>query len=514
MSGISRRNTRSASRAASIEPAPSVGGSARSTRSGTRRAENNPNPNLRSKSTQLYGTTGEIDRVARRQQQEGMEKAVNRIQEGLGASTQGGATGGRLSAVVEEEQGDSVGGGNVSRSAKSQKVSKLTAKKTFGRETVISSEIGNENWRENVDNWEPDQAFVEESPPKVPVWKGLSLTFSFALFWLSFFFLITSTVWMLWRWTPTMKGLTHNHEYIMSLPTELNKMSRQIGMTNRQINMADRQIGMTDHRLDMTIDRLDDATMALHDHQARLDAYDRQNPRRINYFSFDLGARVNPYLTSPRMMRLAYTPHFYWLAMSSWFGYSTLKLKMTYTSKNSDQALKGWMEPLDRWCAPSDRGKLQLAVIMPRSIAPDLFVIEHFPKSELIMFGAAPKEVELWIRIMDEHVRGAVKTSVSTFFPDIMSPTVPQGGKTLDQKQALDETWVLVGRWKYKIDNRKNVQGFEIPSDLHGLGVSANEAAVRVNSNWGNLDATCLYRVVLHGKDVSGITEWLEEEEP
>lgn len=491
-----RRNTRAASRAGSIEPAPSVGGSARSTRAGTRRAAEE----LRSKSTQLYGTSGEIDHAARKQQQEGMESAVEKIQGGLGASARGGGGGGRLSAVAEEGQDadhNSTVGSNVSRSIRSRKVSQLTAIKSFGRESAISARVGNPNWEKNVEGW------VDRGPEEVrSAWTVLTWRLLDYLFWILFVGLFLCCFW-LWN------------SGIGSLPTKFTTISHHIGnrldTTDHQLDMTGRRLSMTDDRLDITINKVDQTSTILRHLEARLDNIEHRNYRRVNYFSWDLGARVNPYLTSPRIMRPALTPQFSWLSWASWFGYSPLKLKMQFASKGSDQALKGWSEALDRWCAPSIRGKLQLAILMPRTIIPETFLIEHFHRNELILFGAAPKEVELWIRILDDEVRNKVIESVLVYWPDIMTPRVSQEGKTLDENQALDHTWAPIGRWIYDIDTVHNVQRFDIMSPLHVFGVAVNEAVVRVNSNWGSLDSTCLYRVVLQGRDVSGVKEYLED---
>ena len=254
--------------------------------------------------------------------------------------------------------------------------------------------------------------------------------------------------------------------------------------------------------------------------------------RQINWFSFDLGARADPYLSSPcarrPKLKIKSKWSLRWKDIKSSWKSSPDDLPLQQQSPSSggsssnaispNTALTPWIEFEPRYCAPSGRGKLQLAVITPRPITPTELVVEHFRRDQVPLIGSAPKEVELWIEIRDDDndddakLREEVTQRIMKIYPDILSRTYTQKDRLLDPKLALGPEWVPVGRWTYQISAHDNVQYFRIPLDLASLGVVAKQQVVRVNSNWGNVDRTCLVRVGLHGEDPSAPAEYLEDD--
>lgn len=304
------------------------------------------------------------------------------------------------------------------------------------------------------------------------------------------------------------------------------------------------------HRLD----KLEEQVARLAENAVMKDSRSDQ----INWFSFDLGARVNPYLSSPSTRRSKLKIKSRWSL--KWKDIrSVWKWKWKWKKSpqepeedvlpllcreggsglgglggssssaiNPNTALIPYSEFEPRYCAPfGGRGKLQLVVISPRPITPTELVVEHFRKDQVLLLGSAPKEIELWIEIKGdsysssssstsvdadadaENIREKIRQSISNLYPDILNRTyTPQKDRLLDSKTALGPEWVPVGRWIYQISSpHDNVQYFKIPLDLGSIGgglrvvVTTRQLAVRVNSNWGNVDRTCLVRVGLHGVD-------------
>lgn len=180
--------------------------------------------------------------------------------------------------------------------------------------------------------------------------------------------------------------------------------------------------------------------------------------------------------------------------------------------RDIQEALLPWHDIGDCWCAPSTRGKLQLAVLLPRSISPSELVVEHVHKSELRDIGNAPKEVELWVQVLHNEVRDQIAKEILKLIPDIYK-SASQRGKGADTIKALDESFVPIGRWTYDINGPNNVQSFPVLVDLAKWKHYTRRAVVRVNSNWGSTDATCLYRVKLHGADPAGPVVYNDLEE-
>ena len=229
--------------------------------------------------------------------------------------------------------------------------------------------------------------------------------------------------------------------------------------------------------------------------------------RQINWFAPANGAVVDPYLSSPVDLYCRKVVEDTWY---TWLRGITGKCEPA--SYPPGQALRPWSEPDERWCAPPGRGKLQLTVLTSRPVAPTDLILEHMPKDASLFIGDAPKELELWVDIPDDEVNARVRDAVNRMFPKILFPSSPQVDRELDEKQALPDTFIPVGRWIYNIYEDQHVQTFHIPIPLRDFGVKATRFAVRVNSNWGDYGATCMYRAILHGQDISGIVEDLEED--
>lgn len=222
-------------------------------------------------------------------------------------------------------------------------------------------------------------------------------------------------------------------------------------------------------------------------------------PSRINWFSRGFAA-ISTRFTSPT---LAYP--LTWTEKLASVRFELGQLPQWQTERPMFEDPMSIFNPWDsfgqKWCAPSRRGKLQAVVRLAYSIAPTDIQIEHMKQSEMpdLEIGTAPKEVELWIQVLDPDVRQTVLDAIEEFFPLIMYKEASQRGKTIDPNLALDRTWVPVGRWDYDIHRLQNKQAFLMPFNLAHLGVKTRAVALRVNSNWGSTDSTCLYRVRLYG---------------
>lgn len=196
-------------------------------------------------------------------------------------------------------------------------------------------------------------------------------------------------------------------------------------------------------------------------------------PRQINWFSFALGARVNPSkdFTSPPGRGVP--PHYVLMAPG---------------------------EPgTPIYCGPRGRVELQVAISTPRVITPAILTIEHFKKGEVLTIGNAPKIVELWIALEDENIHEAVREEIIRYYPGIFTRPSFQDTVILNQKPLNESIWVPIGQWTYDIWAAEQVQDFQPPIDLNLLNVASDQFVVRVKSNWGNKEETCLARVRLQG---------------
>lgn len=518
-----RRITRAASRASSVDPAPSEAGSDRSTRSSSRIPEGTSKS--RRKSTRLYGTTGEPGSA--KQDSQEVEKPAIRIQRDIVEPAQAGGTGTVLPTIEEEAQGgnrEGSAGGNVSGISSGPKVSQLTTK-TYGQETVISTNF-NDEMRRSIERWNSSStsafALGDHGNNLDDYEKTLSVpnvlkTLFYMLLWFAFAFSLAMPFWIWWR-LPGLNTLIYS-DFGKTIPAKLSTIFDRLDVMDHALVIHKLDISDIRSKVDRNMDtnileisniesKVEKNSQEISNLEIKIQRLEGRIPR-INYFSFDLGARVDEFLTSPRLVLDApVKKRLKWLFPNYWRGKPFMKPQ--FASRDSSQALKGWSEALDRWCAASNRGRLQLVIKMPRAIAPETLVVEHFPRNELLMYGAAPKELELWLRITDDAMRFKILELVLRACPEFIAREASYRERKLEEKGPLDDTWIPVGLFVFNTAyTTEYSQSFPIPVDLVRYGVATNEAAIRVNSNWGNLDSTCLYRVILHGHYNSGPDEVL-----
>ena len=124
---------------------------------------------------------------------------------------------------------------------------------------------------------------------------------------------------------------------------------------------------------------------------------------------------------------------------------------------------------------------------MANDIYPKEVVVEHIPKSATLDFASAPHEMELLASIDGFNAQGTVGDLSEKIFPDAY-------------ESHLGKEWILIGTWRYDMEDAHHVQHFYPQVDLQSLGVSTRQLVVRAKSNQGNSDHTCLYRVRVHGE--------------
>lgn len=191
-------------------------------------------------------------------------------------------------------------------------------------------------------------------------------------------------------------------------------------------------------------------------------------PSQVNWLSWDLGARAIIPFSSPDIAMPSLNP----AAVSKpwwcpWCKERHNPASRTWIGFGPDAALVPHTKYEVPYCT-SDR--MQLAVRLPRPIVPTELVIEFWRKDEVIVAGVAPRDVELWV----------------------------EDGKKL----------VLAGKWIYNIHANQEAQKFPVAF----ADIAVQRVAIRIATNWGATNRTCLVRAKLHGIDKSGIEEKLYEQ--
>lgn len=208
----------------------------------------------------------------------------------------------------------------------------------------------------------------------------------------------------------------------------------------------------------------------------------------VNYFSYGLGAVIDPTLTSPTHKKQK---------VSLLMNLAKHALFKGPEPHPPVKALQRWEEATDCWCAAesTDKGRAQLGVLMPRTIVPSSITIEHIPSRGTLDIGSAPKDFEVW-----------VTNTETTSFADLGS--MPNGQLDCGEQPAAG--YVCVARARYDIHAANHVQNFAVDAAAALVGGPVNKVVLKVLNNWGR-DYTCLYRVRFHGEQVRDLgEEWVE----
>lgn len=224
------------------------------------------------------------------------------------------------------------------------------------------------------------------------------------------------------------------------------------------------------------------------------------NPQlRVNFFSPTSGVLVDPYLTSPS--REIQPP------IKALWGLSVTPAMIQPPSPAA--VFHQWNEPGDCWCAPESGGRSQIGILLPRPVIPQDLVVEHIPAEATLDGAAIPKDIELWVQIEDYNTRAVVKMAAR----DNVVDDLDYGQSTTDQRSSmpsnprddystlhgLDESWVRVGRWRYEIQGKSNVQTFSLPVRLEDYNVPVKKLVFRTVNSWGESRHVCVYRLKLYG---------------
>lgn len=254
-----------------------------------------------------------------------------------------------------------------------------------------------------------------------------------------------------------------------------------------------------------------------------------------NFFSPRLGAGAIPMYTSPTYVRGQRT------ILASAYNFVLGRLPR----QRPIQALQSWEDVGDCWCAAPGSGAfnkkklddagdvasstVQLGVRLgglghdlTKRLVLSEFVLEHVPRSQTLEPGAAPREVEIWVNTASasidqddyteeelddmtpaEKKRKAHETRLELLMSSLGThPTHTDKPSWPDPLAILPNHFYRLASFVYDSEGA-DTQRFEVPSELRHEVFSAREVVVRVGSNWGSEEMTCLYRVKGFGKMIS-----------
>lgn len=265
----------------------------------------------------------------------------------------------------------------------------------------------------------------------------------------------------------------------------------------------------------------------LHDLEPKITSLKMKTTPQINWFSPAFGAEIIPSLCSPSVPKQV-TPAienvwWWWTGIGIWQWYQHRNSKAVHDEPSfSDPygpyaALRSKLEHEPVYCAPPNYGKLYLSAKLPRLITPTSLIIEHWQKDTVIEIGSAPQQFELWIKIPGEDEDGKPGSKVQNLMMERYGKDIIDNHAGPQRREmpepvsiAFSYPWIPVGRWIYDIYGPSPIQKFFLPVNLSDYNIYTQEVAIRVNSNWGNVESTCLVQVKLHGHVKDGIRDGIE----
>ncbi|KAK6335399.1 hypothetical protein TWF696_002178 [Orbilia brochopaga] len=212
--------------------------------------------------------------------------------------------------------------------------------------------------------------------------------------------------------------------------------------------------------------------------QAALHQYSATVLRKPDYALFARGSLIDPRLTSS-----TFDPY----GKPGLFG--TFSTFLRSGPNEPAHVLTESTNVGDCWSFPQASG--QVSILLAEDIHPTDVTIDHVPRGISGDDSSAPREVEFWVRIEDDIVRGQVGKAAAVAIGDITdNPST---------RQYLINGYVRVASFVYDVNSQYPTQTFELPVNLQKLGVAVRSVSFRVLSNWGNEEYTSIYRLRVHG---------------
>jgi SUN domain-containing protein 1/2 len=170
-------------------------------------------------------------------------------------------------------------------------------------------------------------------------------------------------------------------------------------------------------------------------------------------------------------------------------------------------------------CWPFASGEGQLGVALTSPIFVEEVTIDHVAKSIAFDMRSAPRQMEVWglVEGKDNIARVQAWKEDRAARKEAGQPTIAGEGSSdgnyqdnyevVDYPKTLPKhpEYIRLANFTYNIHSPNNVQTFPVMPEIQELGIDFGIVVLRVLSNWGRDDYTCLYRFRVHGQRVGEI---------
>lgn len=163
------------------------------------------------------------------------------------------------------------------------------------------------------------------------------------------------------------------------------------------------------------------------------------------------------------------------------------------------------------YCWPFAGSQGQLGVMLARPAVLDSFTIDHVPKDMAFDIKSAPRRMEVWGMVEGQanlekvqQWREELRSLREELAEDVREPldVLVDGPSWPGYPQTLHKTpeYLRLASFDYDVESSRSVQTFDVDPHVKRLGIDVGVVVLRIMSNWGIDDFTCLYRFRAHGQ--------------
>lgn len=154
-------------------------------------------------------------------------------------------------------------------------------------------------------------------------------------------------------------------------------------------------------------------------------------------------------------------------------------------------------------CWPFSGSQGTLGVTLSRRITPSSVTIDHAAMEVTLDPTTAPKDILVW-GIADSPVNRIKAAAYKEHIKRVTNDS-PRYRSFEGSKFAPHATVIPLAAFTYDIHHSQNIQTFPVFDTARALGMDLLQVIFEVQSNWGNSEFTCIYRVRIHGEMVGGM---------
>ena len=229
--------------------------------------------------------------------------------------------------------------------------------------------------------------------------------------------------------------------------------------------------------------------------------YGKDNLARPDFALHSSGAKIIATLTSPTFEIRPSNIRGQLVGMVTGSGYAIGRPPVT--------ALHHELHNGHCWPFAGTEGQLAVALAAPTYISD--VTIDHVAKEVAFDMRSAPREMEVWgmVEGKDNVVKvKAWQKAKAARRAEARKVAKEKGVPFVDDDEELpypktlpkSPQYIRIANFTYDIHAPRNIQTFPVDEEIRNLGVDFGIVVLRIKSNWGRDEYTCLYRLRVHGQ--------------